>query len=27
LVHGGQLPLSLDERRAVDLILKQVPTP
>ena len=27
LIHGGRLPLSLDERRAVDLILKQVPTP
>jgi dihydrodipicolinate synthase/N-acetylneuraminate lyase len=27
LVHGGQLALSLDERRAVDLILEQVQIP
>jgi dihydrodipicolinate synthase/N-acetylneuraminate lyase len=27
LLRGGQLPLSADERRAVDLILEQVPTP
>jgi hypothetical protein len=27
LIQGGQLPLGLDERRAVDLILEQVPTP
>jgi dihydrodipicolinate synthase/N-acetylneuraminate lyase len=27
LVHGGQLALSLAERRAVDLILEQVPMP
>jgi len=27
LVHVGQLALNLNERRAVDLILEQVPTP
>jgi hypothetical protein len=27
LIQGGKLPLSLDERRAVDLILEQVPAP
>ena len=27
LIQGGQLPLSLDERRAVDLILEQAPAP